>query len=93
MSKKTKWNKIPTDCVYKSKNYKILSIDLQGGFFALQDLSSEKGDVQVIENVNMDECLPIVKVECERSPNGKHSYILAADSWEQPYCKYCYKQD
>lgn len=30
--------------------------------------------------------------ECPKSPNGKHEYILAPDSFDNPYCKYCYKE-
>lgn len=89
MGKKSNWKKIPTECVYKGKKYRILNIDLQGGLFTLQDLTAEKGEVQVLDNINMEECSR--KPECESSPTGKHDYVLSADSFEQPYCQYCYK--
>jgi hypothetical protein len=28
---------------------------------------------------------------CLKSPTGKHEYTVSSDSFEQPYCKYCYK--
>lgn len=31
------------------------------------------------------------KVECEKSPTGLHEYIPAPDSFELPYCRFCYK--
>ena len=34
---------------------------------------------------------PVSKSECPKSPNGKHEYIPAPDSFELPYCKHCYK--
>jgi hypothetical protein len=30
------------------------------------------------------------KNECSKSPNGEHEYISAPDSFDLPYCKYCY---
>ena len=30
--------------------------------------------------------------ECEKSPTGKHVYRLPVDSFDVPYCKYCYKE-
>lgn len=29
--------------------------------------------------------------ECPKSPTGKHEYALPPDSFDNPYCKYCYK--
>lgn len=31
-----------------------------------------------------------IKKECSKSPNGKHKYVSAPDSFDNPYCKYCY---
>ena len=28
---------------------------------------------------------------CRKSQSGKHEYILPPDSFDQPYCKHCYK--
>lgn len=86
-----KWNKIPTECVYKGKKYRILSIEMQGGFFTLQDLTAEKGEVQVLDNINMDECTNVPK--CEKSPTGDHEFVMPPDSFDQPYCKHCYKSN
>lgn len=58
-SEESKWNIIPSRCEYNGKTYRILSIDLQGGFFTLQDLEAKKGDVQVLTDVDMDKCNPI----------------------------------
>ena len=35
---------------------------------------------------------PDIQVECKKSPNGKHHYVMSADTFELPYCKYCYKE-
>ena len=29
--------------------------------------------------------------KCEKSPTGKHDWTLPPDSFDEPYCKYCYK--
>ena len=50
-----KWDMIPSQCEYDGKIYRILNIDMQGGYFTLQDLEAKKGDVQVIE-VDMLDC-------------------------------------
>lgn len=31
------------------------------------------------------------KTKCKESPNGEHKYIPPPDSFDLPYCKYCYK--
>jgi hypothetical protein len=36
---------------------------------------------------------PKIKSECPKSPNGKHEYILAPDSFDLPFCKHCYKSN
>jgi hypothetical protein len=54
-----KWNTIPSECEYDGKVYRILNIDMQGGYFTLQDLNSKKGDIQVVDNIDMDKCNPI----------------------------------
>lgn len=55
----TKWNIIPTNCKYLGKVYRILNIDMQGGYFTLQNVQAQKGEVQVLENIDMDECFPV----------------------------------
>ena len=55
----SKWNTIPSECEYDGKVYRILNIDMQGGYFTLQDLNAKKGDIQVIDNIDMDKCNPI----------------------------------
>lgn len=55
------WNMIPSLCEYQGKRYRILSIDMQGGYFVLQDLEAKKGDVQVLTDIDMDHCKPIIK--------------------------------
>jgi len=52
----SKWNTIPSECEYDGKVYRILNIDMQGGYFTLQDLNAKKGDIQVIDNIDMDKC-------------------------------------
>jgi len=54
-----KWNTIPSECEYDGKVYRILNIDIQGGYFTLQDLNAKRGDIQVIDNIDMDKCNPI----------------------------------
>jgi hypothetical protein len=56
----SKWNTIPDECEYKGKIYRILNIELQGGYFTLQDLEAGKGDIQVLDNIDMDECIPVI---------------------------------
>lgn len=51
-----KWNTIPSECEYGGKVYRILNIDMQGGYFTLQDLNAKKGDIQVVDNIDMDKC-------------------------------------
>jgi hypothetical protein len=29
--------------------------------------------------------------KCKKSPDGKHHFVLPPDSFDSPYCKYCYK--
>lgn len=29
--------------------------------------------------------------KCKKSPTGKYDWTLPPDSFDQPYCKYCYK--
>jgi len=55
----SKWNTIPFECEYSGKVYRILNIDMQGGYFTLQYLNTKKGDIQVIDNIDMDKCNPI----------------------------------
>jgi hypothetical protein len=55
----SKWNTIPSECEYDGKVYRILNIDMQGGYFTLQDLNAKKGDIQVVDNIDMDKCNPI----------------------------------
>ena len=55
----SKWNIIPSQCDYDGKVYRILNIDMQGGYFTLQDLNAKRGDIQVIDNIDMDKCNPI----------------------------------
>lgn len=55
----SKWNTIPFECEYSGKVYRILNIDMQGGYFTLQDLNTKKEDIQVIDNIDMDKCNPI----------------------------------
>ena len=55
----SKWNTIPSECDYDGKVYRILNIDMQGGYFTLQDLNAKKGDIQVVDNIDMDKCNPI----------------------------------
>ena len=50
---------IPSECLYKGKIYRILNIEMQGGYFTLYDKEAKKGEVQVIDDVDMDECYPI----------------------------------
>jgi len=52
----SKWNTIPSECEYDGKVYRILNIDMQGGYFTLQDLNVKKGDIQVVDNIDMDKC-------------------------------------
>jgi hypothetical protein len=44
---------------YNGKIYRILNIELQGGYFTLQVLEAERGDVQVLDDIDMDKCIPI----------------------------------
>ncbi len=30
---------------------------------------------------------------CPKSPTGKHEYTMGPDSFDTPYCKYCYNSD
>ena len=55
----SRWNMIPDRCEYNGKIYRILNIDLQGGYFTIQDLEAERGDVQVLDDIDMDKCIPI----------------------------------
>lgn len=55
----SKWNIIPANCKYKDKVYRILNIDMQGGYFTLHNVQAQKGEVQVLENIDMDECDPV----------------------------------
>ena len=57
---KSKWNMIPGNCEYKGKTYRIINIEMQGGYFTLHDTEAKKGEVQVLENIDMDECNPII---------------------------------
>jgi len=34
-----------------------------------------------------------IKCECPKSPDGKHHYVPAPDSFDQPYCKHCYNSN
>lgn len=52
-------NMIPSECEYDGKNYRILNIDMQGGYFTLQDAEAKKGNVQVLENIDILSCRPI----------------------------------
>jgi hypothetical protein len=56
LNDESKWNTIPSECEYDGKVYRILNIDMQGGYFTLQDLNAKKGDIQVIDNIDMDKC-------------------------------------
>jgi hypothetical protein len=55
----SRWNMIPNRCEYNGKIYRILNIELQGGYFTLQDLEAERGDIQVLNDIDMDKCIPI----------------------------------
>lgn len=55
----SKWLMIPNKCEYKGNIYRILDIDLQGGYFTLHDVNAKKGDVWVFPNIDMDECNPV----------------------------------
>ena len=33
------------------------------------------------------------RLECVKSPNGEHKFVPAPDSFDLPYCKYCYKEN
>lgn len=55
-----KWNIIPDKCNYLGKKYKILDIDLQGGYFTLCDLEAKRGDVQALTDIDMELCDPIL---------------------------------
>jgi hypothetical protein len=55
----SRWNMIPDRCEYNGKIYRILNIELQGGYFTLQVLEAERGDVQVLDDIDMDKCIPI----------------------------------
>jgi hypothetical protein len=55
----SRWNMIPDRCEYNGKIYRILNIDLQGGYFKIQDLEAERGVVQVLDDIDMDKCIPI----------------------------------
>jgi hypothetical protein len=55
----SKWNMIPDRCEYNGKIYRILNIELQGGYFTLQDLDVERGGIQVLDGIDMDKCIPI----------------------------------
>ena len=59
LNDESKWNTIPSECEYGGKVYRILNIDMQGGYFTLQDLNAKKGDIQVVDNIDMDKCNPI----------------------------------
>lgn len=58
---KDKWSKIPYQCEYQGKTYRILDIDLQGGYFTLYDPEAKKGEVQVLAPIDMEKCNPIKK--------------------------------
>jgi hypothetical protein len=56
------------------------------------DACSEKLDINYTRDWKFheeDKVFRHVK-ECEKSPTGKHEYVPAPDSFEQPYCKHCY---
>lgn len=59
LNEDTKWNFIPSKCEYLGKVYRILSIDMQGGYFTLQDLSAKRGEVQVLGDIDMCKCNPV----------------------------------
>lgn len=54
-----KWNMIPGECEYNGKVYRILNIDMQGGYFTLYDTEAKKGEVQVLDDIDMEKCNPI----------------------------------
>jgi len=33
-----------------------------------------------------------LNVECQESPTGKHEYVSTPDSFDNPYCRHCYKE-
>jgi hypothetical protein len=47
---------LPGRCEYNGKTYRILDIDMQGGYFTLQDLDAKKGDIQVLDNIDIEQC-------------------------------------
>jgi hypothetical protein len=55
-SDESKWNMIPDKCEFDGKIYSILDIDLQGGFFTLYNPEAEVGEIQVLNDVDMDLC-------------------------------------
>lgn len=59
-SDQEKWNMIPSECEYNGKTYRILNIDLQGGYFTLQNLEAKKGEEQILDDIDIDECNPVL---------------------------------
>lgn len=57
--KEYQWNFIPNKCEFNGKIYRILNIDMQSGCFTLQDTNAEKGEIQVFEDIDMEDCNPI----------------------------------
>ena len=55
-----KWNMIPTKCLYFEKEYNIVAIDLQGGYFTLYNPNADKGEIMIYD-VDMEKCNPINK--------------------------------
>jgi len=54
------------------------------------------GAVKLPFDTNIIICLPEEnkeqkKVKCKKSPDGEHDYIMSSDSFDSPYCRYCYK--
>lgn len=47
------------------------------------------GDIQIVEQW----FVAYYKSKCSKSPNGKHQFVPSPDSFDQPYCKYCYKSN
>jgi hypothetical protein len=56
-----KWNMIPTHCIYLDKVYRIVNIEMQGGYFTLANPEATKrGDTMILENIDMELCDPII---------------------------------
>ena len=96
----------PTQCIYKGKTYRILMIDLQGGFFTLHDPNEG-----VLDLIDIEACEPVTanlnafKILAKETKTGRQykkkvyiseeSYLKYKDPilrrWGQYYNMYCYE--